>query len=144
VDVTLRAGMWDLVREMRAGGVTIILTTHYIDEAEEMADRIGVIHKGELILVEEKHELMHKLGRKQMIVLLQHPLKQVPAALARHKLELANGGTELVYTYDTQAERTGITALLDDLLATGIHFKDLQTKQSSLEEIFVTLVREPA
>jgi ABC-2 type transport system ATP-binding protein len=142
VDVTLRASMWELVRGLRASGVTVILTTHYIDEAEEMADRIGVINRGEIILVEDKRELMHKLGRKQLAVQLHSPLGQIPAALARHRLELSTDGTELIYTYDTQAERTGITALLDDLSKAGINFKDLQTRQSSLEDIFVTLVRD--
>ena len=142
VDVNLRQDMWALVRDLRASGVTIILTTHYIDEAEEMADRIGVINKGELILVEDKAELMHKLGRKQLTLQLRSPLKQLPAALAQHKLELSPDGNELTYTYDTQAGKTGITALLDDLGKAGIHFKDIQSKQSSLEDIFVTLVRE--
>ncbi len=143
VDVNLRQDMWALVRSLRASGVTIILTTHYIDEAEEMADRIGVINKGEIILVEDKAELMHKLGRKQLILQLQRPLAQIPPAFAAHQLELSADGSELTYTYDTQGERTGITTLLDDLAKAGINFKDLQTKQSSLEEIFVTLVREP-
>ena len=143
VDVNLRQDMWALVRDLRASGVTIILTTHYIDEAEEMADRIGVINKGELILVEDKAELMHKLGRKQLTLQLRSPLAQIPAALAQHSLELSPDGSELTYTYDTQAGKTGITALLDDLAKAGIHFKDIQSKQSSLEDIFVTLVREP-
>jgi ABC-2 type transport system ATP-binding protein len=143
VDVNLRQDMWALVRNLRAGGVTIILTTHYIDEAEDMADRIGVINKGEIILVEDKRELMHKLGKKQMALQLQQPLKQIPSTLSAFKLDLSADGHELTYTYDTQAERTGITALLDALGAAGINFKDIQTKQSSLEEIFVTLVREP-
>jgi ABC-2 type transport system ATP-binding protein len=143
VDVTLREGMWELVRNLRASGVTIILTTHYIDEAEEMADRIGVINKGEIILVEDKRELMQKLGRKQLTLQLQQPLAGIPAALAPFKLESSADGNELTYTYDTQAARTGITALIDALAAAGIPFKDIQTKESSLEEIFVTLVREP-
>jgi ABC-2 type transport system ATP-binding protein len=142
VDVELRRDMWALVRQLRANGVTIILTTHYIDEAEEMADRIGVISHGELILVEDKAELMRKLGRKQLTLQLQSPLTSLPDALAPYSLELAADGSELVYTYDTTGERTGITALLGDLNAAGIRFKDLQTKQSSLEEIFVSLVRE--
>jgi len=142
VDVTLRAGMWELVRGLRAGGVTIILTTHYIDEAEEMADRIGVINKGEIILVEDKRELMHKLGSKQLTLQLQRPLNALPPGLSPFKLELSADGHELTYTYDTQVARTGITALIDALAAAGILFKDLQTKQSSLEEIFVTLVRD--
>ena len=142
VDVELRRDMWELVRGLQASGVTIILTTHYIYEAEEMADRIGVINNGELVLVEEKAELMRKLGGKQLTLHLQHRLDDIPPALAGRRLELANNGADLVYTYDTQAERTGITALLDDLHAAGIEFKDLQTSQSSLEDIFVTLVRD--
>jgi len=143
VDVELRRDMWQLVRNLRAVGVTIILTTHYIDEAEEMADRIGVINKGEIILVEDKAELMRKLGRKQMTLHLQEKLAGLPPTLNSHRLELAAGGAELVYTYDSETERTGIAALLGDLAAAGIGFKDIQTKQSSLEEIFVNLVREP-
>ena len=142
VDVELRKDMWELVRSMRASGVTIILTTHYIEEAEEMADRIGVINKGEIILVEDKVELMRKLGKKQLTVHLLHRIEKVPAELAAHRLTLSPDGDELVYTYDTQAERTGITALLADLGATGIRFKDLSTTQSSLEDIFVDLVRQ--
>jgi ABC-2 type transport system ATP-binding protein len=141
VDVELRQDMWQVVRALRASGVTIILTTHYIEEAEEMADRIGVIHKGEIILVEDKAELMHKLGRKQLTLHLQHRLDAVPEALAPHRLALAADGSELVYSYDSQGERTGITALLDDLGTAGIGFKDLHTTQSSLEDIFVDLVR---
>jgi ABC-2 type transport system ATP-binding protein len=141
VDVELRQGMWDVVRELRDAGVTIILTTHYIEEAELMADRVGVINKGEIILVEDKAELMRKLGRKQLTLQLQQPLAAVPPRLAPYRLSLAAGGRELVYTYDTQAERTGITGLLDDLASAGIGFKDLQTTQSSLEDIFVDLVR---
>ena len=144
VDVNLRRDMWALVRALRDTGVTIILTTHYIDEAEEMADRIGVINQGEIILVEDKAELMHKLGKKQLTLQLQEPLDHLPAQLASYRLELANGGSELVYTYDTQAERTGITALLEALSGAGIGFKDLQTTQSSLEDIFVSLVRSEA
>ena len=142
VDVELRQDMWRLVRRLRGAGVTIILTTHYIEEAEEMADRIGVILRGELILVEEKAELMRKLGKKQLILQLQAPLADVPPELAPYRLELAASGTELTYTYDTQAERTGITALLRDLATAGIRFKDLQTSQSSLEDIFVGLLRD--
>ena len=142
VDVELRRDMWRLVRELRAGGVTVILTTHYIDEAEEMADRVGVINRGELILVEQKAELMRKLGKKQLTLQLHDPLLQLPPELAGHHLELANGGAELIYTYDAQGERPGIAALLDDLDRTGIRFKDLQTKESSLEDIFVSLLRE--
>jgi ABC-2 type transport system ATP-binding protein len=141
VDVELRKDMWENVRGLRASGVTIILTTHYIHEAEDMADRIGVINKGELILVEDKQELMHKLGRKQLTLELHQRLDAIPAELAAHHLALANGGSELVYTYDSQGPRTGITGLLTDLARAGIRFKDLDTTQSSLEDIFVDLVR---
>jgi ABC-2 type transport system ATP-binding protein len=141
VDVELRKGMWENVRALRNSGVTVILTTHYIHEAEDMADRIGVINQGELILVEDKAELMHKLGKKQLTLQLHHALDAVPPALAGHHLALANGGSELVYTYDTQGPRTGITGLLTDLAQAGIRFKDLDTTQSSLEDIFVDLVR---
>jgi ABC-2 type transport system ATP-binding protein len=141
VDVELRKDMWALVRSLRASGVTIILTTHYIEEAEQMADRVGIISRGELILVENKVELMRKLGRKQLTLQLYERLVDVPPALAAHGLELASGGSELVYTYDTQGERTGITALLGDLNKAGIRFRDLKTTQSSLEDIFVDLVR---
>jgi ABC-2 type transport system ATP-binding protein len=143
VDVELRRDMWDIVRALRASGVTIILTTHYIEEAEQMADRVGVINKGELILVEEKAELMRKLGKKQLTLHLAAPLEAVPEGLAgRYPLALAEGGSSLVYTYDTRGERTGITALLGELAAAEIRFKDLKTSQSTLEEIFVSLVRE--
>ncbi len=142
VDVELRKDMWQVVRDLRASGVTIILTTHYIEEAEEMADRVGVINKGEIILVENKAELMRKLGQKQLILQLQKKLDTLPEELAGHNLTLANGGSELVFTYDTQVERTGITALLNDLNRAGIRFRDLQTTQSSLEDIFVGLVSE--
>ena len=142
VDVELRKDMWAVVRSLRASGVTIILTTHYIEEAEEMADRIGVINKGEIILVEGKAELMRKLGRKQLTLHLHGRLAAIPSGLAAHHLALASSGTELVYTYDTQGERTGVTALLDDLHRAGIRFKDLHTTQSSLEDIFVDLVRQ--
>ncbi|PWK72747.1 ABC transporter ATP-binding protein [Aminobacter sp. AP02] len=142
VDVELRRDMWEVVRLLRETGVTIILTTHYIEEAEQMADRVGVISNGEIILVEEKAELMHKLGRKQLTLQLQNPLEHVPPGLAVHGLDLSEDGHELVYTYDTQGERTGITTLLKDLNKAGIRFRDLQTKQSSLEEIFVHLVSE--
>ncbi len=144
VDVELRQDMWRLVRVLRDSGVTIILTTHYIEEAEEMADRVGVISRGEIILVEEKAELMRKLGRKQLTLQLQVPLERIPPELGAYRLELSGPGTELVYTYDTRGERTGITALLRDLSAAGIRFKDLQTSQSSLEDIFVGLLRERA
>jgi len=144
VDVELRRDMWAMVRELRATGVTIILTTHYIDEAEEMADRIGVIHKGELILVEDKAELMNKLGRRQLTLQLQNPLQDLPAALSGYALELSADGNQLVYTFDAQGERTGIDTLLRRLGEAGIDFKDLKTSQSSLEDIFVDLVRERA
>ncbi len=140
VDVELRKGMWQVIRELRASGVTIILTTHYIEEAEEMADRIGVISKGEIILVEQKIELMNKLGKKQLTLDLQRKLDVVPATLGQYKLTLAGDGQQLIYTYDDQGERTGITSLLRDLSEAGIRFKDLNTKQSSLEDIFVGLV----
>ena len=140
VDVVLRRDMWELVRTLRATGVTVILTTHYIDEAEEMADRIGVISKGELILVDDKTELMRKLGKKQLMLQLERPLEQVPATLASYDLQLSPDGWELTYTYDTPGERLGIAALLRDLSDSGLGFKDLRTSQSSLEDIFVNLV----
>ncbi|MCG6657934.1 ABC transporter ATP-binding protein [Halomonas campisalis] len=148
VDVELRREMWNVVRDLRDQGVTIILTTHYIEEAEEMADRIGVIRRGELVLVEEKHALMHQLGRKELTLHLDTPLSAVPPGLASHELTLAEDGHALVYTYDTsrpgKGEGTGISALLTDLEAAGLQVKDLHTRQSSLEEIFVSLVRENA
>ena len=144
VDVELRQDMWRLVRRLREQGVTVILTTHYIEEAEEMADRVGVIAKGEIVLVEEKAELMRKLGRKELTLLLHDPLPALPAALAGHPLALSADGTVLTYTYDAKAERTGITGLLTDLAASGIRFRDLQTRQSSLEDIFVDLVKDRA
>ena len=143
VDVELRRDMWQLVRNLRETGVTIILTTHYIDEAEEMADRIGVINKGEIILVEDKKVLMHKLGKKQLTLLLDTKLKTIPKKLSKYDLELNGNGTELTHTYETQGSSSGITTLLEDLKAAKIKFKDIETKQSSLEEIFVSLVREP-
>jgi ABC-2 type transport system ATP-binding protein len=142
VDVELRRDMWEMVRGLRESGVTIILTTHYIEEAEEMADRIGVISKGELILVEEKTELMRKLGKKQLTLHLQEPLSAVPGGLNGFDLALANDGADLVYTFDAQAENTGIAGLLRQLNERGVDFKDLQTEQSSLEDIFVNLVRD--
>jgi ABC-2 type transport system ATP-binding protein len=144
VDVELRQAMWEVVRSLREAGVTIILTTHYIEEAEHIADRIGVINDGELILVEDKAELMCKLGRKQLTLQLHDPLDAIPAKLSAYGLELAAEGAELIYTYDTQGERTGITGLLGELRQAGIRFKDLNTTQSSLEEIFVSLVKKPA
>ncbi|HJP97735.1 MAG TPA: ABC transporter ATP-binding protein [Rhodanobacteraceae bacterium] len=144
VDVELRRDMWAMVRRLRESGVTIILTTHYIEEAEDMADRVGVINKGELIVVEEKTALMQKLGKKQLRLQLHEPLASVPAALADYRLELNGKRDEITYTYDTQSERTGITALLRDLAAAGIGFKDLSTRQDTLEQIFVELVKEEA
>ncbi|MDP9425000.1 MAG: ABC transporter ATP-binding protein, partial [Actinomycetota bacterium] len=142
VDVELRRDMWQMVRSLRETGVTIILTTHYIQEAEEMADRIGVISDGEIILVEDKAELIRKLGKKQLTLQLDEKLGKIPDELAGYGLELAADGGELVYTYDARIERMDIAALLADLNATGVKFKDLQTKQSSLEEIFVDLLKE--
>ena len=141
VDVELRQDMWNLVRRLREQGTTIILTTHYIQEAEEMADRIGVISKGSLIVVEEKATLMRKLGTKQLSIHVHDPIDRIPDALASPKLTLAGKGTELVFTYDNQGDRSGITRLLQDVTAAGIRYSDLATKQSSLEEIFVSLVR---
>jgi ABC-2 type transport system ATP-binding protein len=132
--------MWQMVRDLRERGVTIILTTHYIEEAEEMADRIGVMSKGELILVEDKHVLMRKLGKKQLTLQLQAPLAEIPAAMAGLALELIDEGHALVYTFDTQNEETGIAGLLAQLAEQGITFKDLHSSESSLEDIFVSLV----
>src|SRR6187431_3462648 len=141
VDVELRKGMWEVVRALQASGVTIILTTHYIEEAEEMADRIGVINKGEIILVEEKAGLMQKLGKKRLTLQLQKKVDAIPPALAPYDLHLSGDGREITYDYDTRGERTGITSLLSDLRAAGIRISDLDTSQSSLEDIFVSLVR---
>src|SRR6201999_690665 len=143
VDVELRKGMWEVVRTLQASGVTIILTTHYIEEAEEMADRIGVINKGEIILVEEKAGLMQKLGSKRLTLHLQDKVETIPPQLAAYNLELSEGGRELTYNYDNKGERTGITSLLGDLRNAGIRFTDLDTSQSSLEDIFVSLVHTP-
>ena len=140
VDVTLRRDMWELVRGLRDTGVTIILTTHYIDEAEEMADRIGVINRGEIILVDDKAALMRRLGKKQLTLQLQQALERVPTELSAYDLALSNNGTELTYTYDTQGEHMGISELLKELGTAGIEVKDLSTSQSSLEDIFVDLV----
>jgi len=144
VDVELRRDMWSLVRQLRESGVTIILTTHYIDEAEEMADRIGVISKGELIVVEEKSVLMKKLGKKQITLHLQQPLREIPLDLSDWRLALSPDGCELEYTFDAAEEGAGVAALLRRLIELGIGFKDLNTRQSSLEDIFVSLVSEPA
>jgi ABC-2 type transport system ATP-binding protein len=144
VDVELRRDMWAMVRRLRESGVTIILTTHYIEEAEDMADRVGVINKGELIVVEEKTALMQKLGKKQLRLQLHEPLSDLPQALSAYGLELNGKRDEITYTYDTQSERTGITALLRDLATAGIGFKDLSTRQDTLEQIFVELVKEDA
>jgi ABC-2 type transport system ATP-binding protein len=141
VDVELRRDMWEMVRDLRGSGVTIILTTHYIQEAEEMADRIGVISRGEIILVEDKAALIHKLGKKQLTLQLQNPLQKIPDGLNRYRLELSADGSDLVYTFDAQHEHTGIAELLKSLGEHGIDFKDLHSRQSSLEEIFVSLVR---
>jgi ABC-2 type transport system ATP-binding protein len=142
VDVELRQDMWEVVRRLRESGVTIILTTHYIEEAEQMADRIGVINHGEIILVQDKNRLMRELGKKQLILELDSPLQQIPQQLASFQLEFGTSKAELIYTYDTQAEHTGITALLAELADTGIKFHDVKTTQSSLEEIFVDLVKK--
>ena len=142
VDVSLRKDMWEIVRELKAAGVTIILTTHYIEEAEEIADRVGVINNGEIILMEDKDKLMAKLGKKQLILDLCDRLSALPRSMADYKLELSENGMQLVYTFNTQGDRTGITALMDDLKLEGIAFRDLNTTQSSLEEIFVNLVEE--
>jgi len=142
VDVELRKGMWEVVRTLRAAGVTVILTTHYIEEAEEMADRIGVINHGEIILVEDKAALMQQLGKKRLKLHLQGKVEAIPDGLSAYNLELAADGHQLIYTYDTKSERTGITSLLGDLRAAGIRFSDLDTTQSSLEDIFVSLVKK--
>jgi ABC-2 type transport system ATP-binding protein len=144
VDVELRRDMWELVRQMRNNGVTIILTTHYIEEAEEMADRVGVINKGEIILVEDKTALMKNLGKKRLTIELTAPVEALPETLSAYKLMVADQGRTLTYEYDTAAERTGITALLSDLSKAGIRFRDIETSQSSLEDIFVGLVRDRA
>ncbi|MEK6223426.1 MAG: ABC transporter ATP-binding protein [Thermodesulfobacteriales bacterium] len=140
VDVELRRDMWEMVRKLRENGVTIILTTHYIEEAEEMADRVGVINNGEIILVEDKAQLMQKLGKKQIRLELLDSLESIPETLSEHSLKLSSDGNELVYTYDTRGEQTGITVLLRSLTEHGIDFKDLHTRESTLEEIFVSLV----
>ena len=141
VDVELRQDMWDVVRELRDSGVTIILTTHYIEEAEKMADRIGVINHGEIILVQEKDRLMRELGKKQLFLELDEPLGEIPASMSSFSLEFGASRSELIYNYDTRAEHTGITSLLGELSSAGIRFHDVKTRQSSLEEIFVGLVK---
>ena len=140
VDVSLRKDMWQIVRELRESGVTIILTTHYIEEAEEIADRVGVINHGEIVLIEDKQTLMRKLGQKQLMMDLIEPLREIPASLNDFALDLTMSGLRLTYTFDTHEQRADITALLDGLKSAGIAFRDLQTSQSSLEEIFVNLV----
>ena len=144
VDVELRQDMWNVVAALRDQGVTVILTTHYIEEAEQLADRVGVINNGEIILVEDKDKLMRDLGKKELVLNLHEPLTEIPSSLSQYKLAISENGNELTYTYDTQSDRTGITALLGGLNQAGIHFTDLQTSQSSLEDIFVGLVhRDP-
>lgn len=142
VDVELRQDMWNVVARLREDGVTVILTTHYIEEAEQLADRVGVINHGEIILIEEKDKLMRDLGKKQLVLNLQEPLQEVPQQLREYQLEVSADRNDLIYNYDTRRERTGITALLSDLSEAGIHFNDLQTSQSSLEDIFVDLVKK--
>ncbi len=142
VDVELRQDMWNVVAELREKGVTVILTTHYIEEAEQLADRVGVINHGEIVLIEDKDKLMRDLGKKQLVLHLQEPLASVPSQLADYHLELSEDQQELTFTYDTQRNSTGITALLGELRSAGIHFNDLQTTQSSLEDIFVDLVNK--
>ena len=143
VDVELRRDMWAMVRRLRESGVTVILTTHYIEEAEEMADRVGVIRKGEIILVEDKQRLMQKLGKKQLILNLPSPLQSLPVSLRNEPLELSDNGLKLIYTFEAQGQQSGIATLLRRLGEEGIDFKDLQTKESSLEDIFVGLVKGP-
>jgi ABC-2 type transport system ATP-binding protein len=142
VDVELRKDMWQIVRDLRESGVTIILTTHYIEEAEQMADRVGVINHGEIIRLQEKHELMQELGRKQLVLHLHEPLARIPELLSSYMLELADAGTRLIYTYETRAARTGITTLLRQLSDAGIRFHDVDTSETSLEDIFVGLVKQ--
>lgn len=142
VDVELRKDMWNVVEDLRKDGVTIILTTHYIEEAEAIADRIGVINKGRILLVQDKHELIAQMGRKELRIDLADPIAAVPDALANYGLKLVEGGQSVTYSYDTRAERTGITALLRDMQSAGLQMRDLQTRQSSLEEIFVDIVKE--
>lgn len=142
VDVELRRDMWQMVRGLRESGVTIILTTHYIEEAQEMADRIGIINKGKIILIEDKNALMEKLGKKQLTLQLQNPIDSIPNELSGQPLELLSDGNELVYTYDSQSEHTGIAGIMQKLNENGIYFKDLRSSERSLEEIFVSMVSE--
>ena len=144
VDVELRKDMWDVVAELKAAGVTIILTTHYIEEAEAIADRVGVISKGEILLIQDKAELMAQMGKKRLIVELQSAVTDIPAKLKSYDLEVGKDGMSLIYTYDTKGQRTGITTLLNDLQKAGLQMADMKTQQSSLEDIFVGLVRETA
>jgi len=144
VDVELRKDMWNVVADLKADGVTIILTTHYIEEAEAIADRVGIISKGEILLIQDKAEMMVQMGKKQLVVDLAVPVIEIPAALAAYSLEIGPEGASLIYTYDTKGERTGITTLLNDLQKAGLQMADMQTRQSSLEDIFVGLVKETA
>tara|TARA_B110000285_G_scaffold203535_1_gene239691 strand:+ start:2023 stop:2949 length:927 start_codon:yes stop_codon:yes gene_type:complete len=144
VDVELRKDMWNVVADLKADGVTIILTTHYIEEAEAIADRVGIISKGEILLIQDKAEMMAQMGKKQLVVDLAVPVIEIPAALAAYSLEIGPEGASLIYTYDTKGERTGITTLLNDLQKAGLQMADMQTRQSSLEDIFVGLVKETA
>ena len=144
VDVELRKDMWNVVADLKADGVTIILTTHYIEEAEAIADRVGIISKGEILLIQDKAEMMAQMGKKQLVVDLAVPVTEIPAALAAYSLEIGPEGASLIYTYDTKGERTGITTLLNDLQKAGLQMADMQTRQSSLEDIFVGLVKETA
>ena len=144
VDVELRKDMWNVVADLKADGVTIILTTHYIEEAEAIADRVGIISKGEILLIQDKAEMMAQMGKKQLVVALAVPVIEIPAALAAYSLEIGPEGASLIYTYDTKGERTGITTLLNDLQKAGLQMADMQTRQSSLEDIFVGLVKETA
>ena len=144
VDVELRQDLWNAVRALQESGVTVFLTTHFIEEAEQLADRVGVINDGEIIIVQEKERLMRELGKKELVLHLSEPLSEIPARLDGYHLELSEDGTELTYHYDTQQERTGITSLLGELSSAGVNFNDLKTSQSSLEEIFVGLVNKDA
>lgn len=144
VDVELRKDMWELIKQLRGNGVTIILTTHYIEEAEEIADRIGVINQGQILLVENKAQLMQKLGKKQLVIEIKQPINKIPSTLTGYGLELTERGSSLIYTYDTKGDGTGITALLQKISESGLSLKDIKTTQSSLEDIFVDLVHKPS